>query len=808
MGPAERNTDSKYASLTDYAVHGRRSAVELDQFMYQCQANAGAFVRPAPHVVDAMEALEHARQFFARNAHSGIAHGQAGMSVSRRHAHFDFAFERELECVAQEIEGQGIFELLDEVYRTGKPYSGHEMKVMLDRADVGQPGETYWDFVYQPVKDTGGQIQGILIHAIEVTDKVNARRDIEQSEESFRTIVQTTPECVKVVAPDGTLLHMNSAGLAMVGAECAAMVVGKNVYDLIAPEDRGRFKEFNETVCRGVKGSLEFDIVALDGVRHHMETHGAPLRNPDGEIVQLAITHDVTAKKQAQEELHLSLAKLSEQARLLDLSNDAIMVRDEDDRVTYWNRGAAEIYGYTREEAMGRVTHELFRTEFPEPLECIQEKLSRDGRWSGELIHTLKDGAQIVIGSRWALEHDAIGKSTRILETNNDITQRKHAEDARRRLAAIVESSGDAIVSKDLNGIVTSWNPQAERMFGYTAEEMISQSITIIIPPELYSEEEMILNKIKNGQKIDHYETVRVSKSGERIDASLSISPIKDEQGRIVGAAKIARDIREHKRIERALRTSEKLAAAGRLAATVAHEINNPLEAITNLIYLAKRDLPNAGKVAGHLTSAKQELDRVAHITRQTLGFYRDTTSPIRMNLAKTIDDLLLLYEKRMAVRNIKIVKQLDRDAEVTAFAGEIRQAISNLLTNSMDATSNGGSLTIRVRKTHGWNNSDAPGARITIADTGSGITPEHQRNLFQPFFTTKPDVGTGLGLWITRGIVDKHGGLLHLKSRIKTGMSGTACSIFIPCDRKPGVEARSLPDASRGNVSTEVVAR
>jgi PAS domain S-box-containing protein len=707
-----------------------------------------------------------------------------------------------------ELEGQGFLELLDEVYRTGKPYCGHEMKVMLNRSDPGKLEEGYWDFVYQPVHDAGGQIEGILIHAVDVTDKMIARRAIEESEERFRTIVQTTPECVKVVAADGVLLHMNSAGLAMVGAKSAATVVGKNVYNLIAPEDRERFKEFNERICRGEKDSLEFDIVALDGVRHHMETHGAPLRNPDGEIVQLAITHDVTAKKQAQEKLHMSLEKLSEQAHLLDLSNDAILVRDQEDRVTYWNRGATEIYGYTREESAGRVTHELLRTEFPEPLERIQETLRRDGRWSGELIHTRKDGAKIIVGSCWVLERDANGKTARILETNDEITQRKAAEDARRRLAAIVESSEDAIVSKDLNGIVRSWNSQAARMFGYTAEEMIGQPITIIIPPELYSDEEMILGKIQNGQKIDHFETVRIAKSGERIDVSLSISPVKDEQGRIVGAAKIARDIREHKRIEGALRTSEKLAAAGRLAATVAHEINNPLEAVTNLVYLANRDLPNADKVAAHLLSARQELDRVAHITRQTLGFYRDTTSPIRMNCASTIDDLLLLYEKRLEVRNIRIVKQFDRDAEVTAFAGEIRQAISNLLTNSMDAMPAGGSLTIRVRKTHDWSNSGAPGVRITIADTGGGIAPKHRQNLFQPFFTTKSDVGTGLGLWITRGIVDKHGGLMHLKSRTAIGASGTAFSILIPCNGKQGIERRSLPGAWRGTVPTETVAR
>jgi PAS domain S-box-containing protein len=634
-----------------------------------------------------------------------------------------------------------------------------------------------------------------------------ADAEIRKSELRFRAFVAASSDVVYQMSADWTILRH------LVGRRFMADTQSPDQSWLeryIHPEDQQMvMAAVQQAIQTKNTFELEHRVFRVDGTLGWTVSRATPVMDDHGNIVEwLGAASDVTAKKQAQEELHKSLEKLSEQAQLLDLSNDAILVRDEEDRVTYWNRGATEIYGYTREDAAGRVTHELLRTEFPEPLERIQEILGRDGLWSGELTHTRKDGGKIIVGSRWVLERDANGKTARILETNSEVTQRKVAEDARRRLAAIVESSGDAIVSKDLNGIIRSWNPQAERMFGYTAEEMIGQPITIIIPPEFNSDEEMILGKIKNGEKVDHFETVRVAKSGERIEVSLSISPIKDEQGSVLGAAKIARDIREHKRIEGALRTSEKLAAAGRLAATVAHEINNPLEAITNLIYLAKRDLPNADKVTAHLLSARQELDRVAHITRQTLGFYRDSTSPIRMNLANTVDDLLSLYEKRLEVRKIKIVKQFDLDAEVTAFAGEIRQAISNLLTNSMDAMSTGGSLTIRVRKKHEWNNSCAPGVRITIADTGSGIAPEHRRNLFQPFFTTKHDVGTGLGLWITLGIVDKHGGLMHLRSRTEVGMSGTAFSIFIPCHGKQGVERRSLPDVSRGAVSTEVVAR
>lgn len=355
------------------------------------------------------------------------------------------------------------------------------------------------------------------------------------------------------------------------------------------------------------------------------------------------------------------------------------------------------------------------------------------------------------------------------------------------KLAAIVESSDDAIVSKDLNGIVKSWNRSAERLFGYKAEEIIGRSILLIIPPELQSDEDMILSKIRAGEKIDHFETVRVTKSGERLNVSLSISPVRDEQGRIIGAAKIARDITQNKKIEQALRTTEKLAAAGRLAATVAHEINNPLEAVTNLVYLARRDLPNTDKVARYLQMAGRELDRVAHIARQTLGFYRDTSSPSTVRVTQTIDDLLLLYEKRFETRKITVDKQYKDDVEITALAGEIRQAFSNLISNAIDAMPLGGSLVIRVARSRRWDRPGGEGVRITVLDTGSGIAQQHKGRLFQPFFTTKEDVGTGLGLWITRGIVERHSGTIHVKSRTGTHEHGTAFSIFLPFQATPG---------------------
>lgn len=248
---------------------------------------------------------------------------------------------------------------------------------------------------------------------------------------------------------------------------------------------------------------------------------------------------------------------LEEKARLLDLSNDAILVRDASDRITFWNKGATDIYGFSREEAIGRVSHDLFRTEFPEPIESIKEQLLRDGSWSGELRHTCATGAIKIVSTHWVVERDASGNIRSVLESNRDITEAKPAEEAQNRLAAIVESSDDAIVSKGLDGIITSWNKAAERMFGYTANESIGQHITLIIPPDRRDEENNILARIGRGERIDHFQTVRRRKDGTLLDVSVTISPLRDLSGRVIGASKVARDITAEKRAEQALRESE-----------------------------------------------------------------------------------------------------------------------------------------------------------------------------------------------------------------------------------------------------------
>jgi PAS domain S-box-containing protein len=384
----------------------------------------------------------------------------------------------------------------------------------------------------------------------------------------------------------------------------------------------------------------------------------------------------------------------------------------------------------------------------------------------------------------------------RLLGIVQDITEHWAAEEASHRLAAIVESSNDAIVSKDLNGIITSWNPSAERMFGFTAQEMIGRPITTIIPPELRDDEIRILATIARGERIEHFETVRVKKNGERIEVSLTISPVKDEAARIVGAAKIVRDIVERKKAERTLLMTERLAAVGRLAATVAHEINNPLEAITNLVYLAKTT-STSSDVIGFLTTAEEQLAYVSHLARQTLGFYREPTGVLRVRPSEIVASVISALASRARNKGIQLISEVIDDVEIESAPGEIRQVLANLISNSIDAIHGRGLIRIRVGRSCRWDQDPKPGVRITIADTGSGIPPETLPRVFEPFFTTKRDVGTGLGLWVCKKIVETHNGMIRGRSSTKPGKSWTVFSVFLPqtMEQKSPANETVLPE-------------
>jgi PAS domain S-box-containing protein len=499
-------------------------------------------------------------------------------------------------------------------------------------------------------------------------------------------------------------------------------------------------------------------------------------------------------------------ATLSEEEfrNLADAMPQLVWMADPDGWIFWFNQRWFEYTGTTPEQMEGWGWQSVHDPEIlPAVLERWKASLATGTPF--EMTFPLRgaDGVLRPFLTRVTPVRDPQGKITRWFGTNTDVSAEVAAREELRknqerlqfallgsqRLAAIVASSDDAIVSKDLHGIVSSWNPAAERIFGYTAQEMIGRSITTIIPPELHDDERRILETIGRGERIEHFETLRLTKSGERIEVSLTISPVKDETGRIIGAAKIARDITQHKKAERALQMTERLASVGRLAATVAHEINNPLEAVTNLVYLARQSAIRKD-VREFLAGAEQELDRISHLTRQTLGFYRETKGARAMSIGSVIEPLVEVFAPRARNKKVKIEPEIKGDPKIYAVPGEIRQLIANLISNSVDAVDEGGRVRVRVSAARQWNSMGTPGVRVTVADSGPGIPPSIRSQLFEPFFTTKKEVGTGLGLWVCKTIVDKHRGSIRVKSSSRPGQSWTAFSIFLPAN--PQVNSES----------------
>jgi len=359
----------------------------------------------------------------------------------------------------------------------------------------------------------------------------------------------------------------------------------------------------------------------------------------------------------------------------------------------------------------------------------------------------------------------------------DEATPTPHPIEARLQLAAIVDSSDDAIISKDFNGIITSWNAAATRLFGYQPNEVIGRSVLVLIPSELQSEEPEILRRVISGERIDHYETRRQRKNGEMLDISLTISPIRDQSGIIIGISKIARDITERKQTEAALFESERMAAIGRMAASIAHEVNNPLEAILNLGYLLTQNPSLDREARKYAILLVGEVLRVSEITKQTLSFYRDTSRAGEVNAAELLESVLQLLRPILEQKSIHLVTRYQQSACIWARPGELRQVFTNLILNAVEALPLGGE--IRVTVTHDIYKS---AACVTIADNGPGIPPGVREKIFQPFFTTKLTKGTGLGLWISQGILRKYGGSIRMRTCSDPARrTGTAFRVCLP---------------------------
>ncbi len=369
----------------------------------------------------------------------------------------------------------------------------------------------------------------------------------------------------------------------------------------------------------------------------------------------------------------------------------------------------------------------------------------------------------------------------------------------REHLAAIVDSSEDAIVSKTLEGVVQSWNPAAERIFGYSTSEMIGSSIFRLIPPELHDEEHRILHEISLGHRIAHFETQRIRKDGRRIVISLTVSPVRDRFGTLIGAASVKRDVTEQRSLEEQLRQAQKLEALGQLAGGVAHDFNNILTIIAGFTAFLGRAIPRDSPAWPDLQGIENATERASRLTQQLLAFARHQEAEIEvLDLAAIVNETAVLLRRVLSDQIRLDVKPSGAPIWVRADKGQLSQVLINLAVNARDAMPDGGILTIGTYD-------DADSAVLTVRDTGQGMDEATRTRLFDRFFTTKPSgQGTGLGLTTVATIVRAAGGRIDVES---APGQGSVFRVILPRS-KAAPEADERPDEAelRGRETVLVV--
>ncbi len=476
------------------------------------------------------------------------------------------------------------------------------------------------------------------------------------------------------------------------------------------------------------------------------------------------------ARRRAEE----ALREQSEWLRVTLASiGDAVISTDGDGRVTFMNGVAETLTGWPRAEAVGRPLPDVFHVVHDhtrQPVENPAPLALHEGRSVGLANHILliaRDGTERPIDDSVAPMRDEGGAVVGAVLVFRDVSDRRRAEEAQARLAAIVDSSEDAIVSKTLDGIITTWNAAAERLFGYTAREAVGRPITLIIPTERHDEERGILERLRRGERVEHFETVRMAKDGRRLDISLTVSPIRDDAGRIIGASKIARDITERKAIEKALREADR--RKDEFLAVLAHELRNPLAPLRNglqVLRLAERDADARASARemmerqlGHMVRLIDDLLDISRISRDKMELRRS-----RLLLADIVSSAVEVARPMIEdARHTLTVSLPPEPVFLYADLTRLAQVFGNLLTNSAKYTRNGG---------HIWLVAERRGedVYVSVRDDGIGIPAEAIPTIFDMFSQVDRSLerstgGLGIGLALVKGLVEMHGGTVSAES-------------------------------------------
>jgi PAS domain S-box-containing protein len=364
------------------------------------------------------------------------------------------------------------------------------------------------------------------------------------------------------------------------------------------------------------------------------------------------------------------------------------------------------------------------------------------------------------------------------------------------QLRTTLDSIGDGVITCDATGRIQMMNPVARELTGWGPSEARGQPLEKVFHIVHETTRETVETPVAKVKRLNRIvgmanHTILVRKDGTELNVADSGAPIRDQKGDITGIVLVFRDITMERKTQDALMANEKLAVAGRLAATIAHEIHNPLDSVSNLLFLM-RNGTSKEESARFMDMAEHELTRVTQISRAMLGLYRESKTPVVVDLKEMLNEILLLLERRLIDLGVTVSTDMLEPVSVPAFPAELRQVFTNLITNAAEAAASGGKVKVSLKAHPAGDDFDGQklpaGAIVTIADNGPGIPDDVQPHLFQPFFTTKGERGTGLGLWVSRGIINKHGGIISLKSDTSQTECGTSVSVFLAA--KPTISA------------------
>jgi len=540
---------------------------------------------------------------------------------------------------------------------------------------------------------------------------------------------------------------------------------------------------------------------------------------PEEDRLRSVALQNANAILAARQRAERELAAERERLRITLASiGDAVISTDADGRVTYLNGVAETLTGWIEAEAAGRPLPDVFHVVDQDTREAVENlalQALREGAPVGLPKHTVliaRDGTERPIDDSASPMLDESGRRVGMVLVFRDVTGRRHDEEVRARLAAIVESSHDAIVSKTLEGVVRTWNAAAERLFGYRADEAVGRSISLIIPPDRLDEEQEILARLSRGERIEHYETVRRAKDGRRLDVSLTVSPLRDSEGRIIGASKIARDVTERKRVEAALQEAvAALREADRhkdeFLALLAHELRNPLAPLRAGLQIMRMAADDAALVArtrdmmdrqlSHMVRLIDDLLDISRITRNKMELRRS-----RVLLADVVSSAVETARPVLEAAGHELTVSLPPepvhlDADLTRLA----QVFGNLLHNSSKYTERGG---------HIWLTATLDGELLVVAvrDDGIGIPAAAFPSIFEMFSqvdrsTERSRGGLGIGLALVKGLVEIHGGSVEAAS--PGPGRGSTFTVRLPvlkseAEPAPEVPAAAWQDASGSN--------